>query len=639
MLTKEQLDEIIAKYNRGEDTGYTDEEYDALLEEYLKANGGESARPFNRQNQSAGVNAIVGTLPKCYGIQSAMRENQLSYEKWLSKKNLPPDTEVCVQAKFDGCSVAVDLLTGRFFTRGDYDNGESVDVTELFEQHMTQVKMCMALHRSSVAMKFEAILDRNIFYDMGFDKIYKRPRDFVSATITSRNVENAKYITLIPLRGYDEQGRQYIPSELCNDTFASLRTKANDFETIENFIKNILDDDASMSFTSFMYWTKDSILSGKYDVDGVVISPYKVYQNDGIYTDPDNEIAVKILYNVQKTKLLSVEYQFGKQGRITPVAILEPVYFGNVKVDHVTLSTMDRIMEMKLQHNDTVRVMYNIVPYLIDSEHDGDYPIQLPKRCPMCNSPLEFPSLRQVRCTNPDCCGLRLGSIVRFAEKMKMMGVSKGILQKLYAHGVITSIPDMLRLKPEQFNKLPGFGDVSANNIVKSIRDSSTNVSVTRCLGALPITDISEETWKIIVKTIGEGLVISELRAGTFVDLMVNFGYIPTVGDLKMRKIIDGYIQHRAEIQEILSLVTFKQAGPAPWKEHMGRVCLTGTRDEEITKALEDSGYEVGGFSKDCVFVVIPYEGFTSAKTEKAKELGIPVYTIEYVKWHEIKPF
>lgn len=621
MVTKEELDRYIEAYSKGHPL-ISDEEYDALLEEYLRANGGESARPFNRQSQSSGVNALVGTLPKCYGVNNTMRENQLSYEQWLGKKSFS-EVDVCLQPKFDGCSVAVDFTTGRFFTRGDYDNGESVDVTTLFAQHMQVIKMYAK--PGTVAMKFEAILSHDAYHDMGFDKVYKRPRDVVSATITSRNVENAAAITLVPLRGYDGNGRQYIPKALYK--FSScLFLRKDDFEGMNNFIKQRLDDDATIKF-----------LHGTYDIDGVVASPFT--DVDGtIYTNPDNEIAIKILFNVEKTKLLSVEYQFGKQGRITPVAILEPVKFGNITVDHVTLSTLERVLELKLQHNDTVRVMYNIVPYLIDSEHDGDYPIQLPTKCPICGCQLDFPTLRQVRCTNPQCTGLRLGSIIRFAEKMRMVGVSKGIISKLYDEGIVRSIPDLLKLQASQISRVPGFGDVSANNIVSSIRDKSTNVPVARCLGALPITDTSEETWKVVVAAVGSETVIDSMKSGTFVDEIMSVGYIPTVGDLKLRKIIDGYIQHADEIKEILGLISF-QSGPTQWKEHMGRVCLTGTRDAEIIQALEDSGYEVGGFSKDCKFVVIPYEGFTSAKTEKAKELGIPVYTIEYVKWHHIKPF
>ena len=65
-------------------------------------------------------------------------------------------------------------------------------------------------------------------------------------------------------------------------------------------------------------------------------------------------------------------FQFGKTGKITPVAIVEPVKFcdGKRTVDHITVSTLDRVNEMNLRKGDTVRVMYNIVPYLLYSAQD-----------------------------------------------------------------------------------------------------------------------------------------------------------------------------------------------------------------------------------------------------------------------------
>ena len=61
-ISKEELDRIISLYNQGLDTGYTDEEYDRLLEDYLKEHGGESARPYNNMSQTKSVNRLVGTL-------------------------------------------------------------------------------------------------------------------------------------------------------------------------------------------------------------------------------------------------------------------------------------------------------------------------------------------------------------------------------------------------------------------------------------------------------------------------------------------------------------------------------------------------------------------------------------------------
>ena len=138
MVTKEELDKYLKAYQEGHPL-ISDEKYDELLEEYLSVNG-ESSRPFTRQKQSDSVNDIVGTLPKVYGVRNAMRDNQTTFDDWIKKKCLNTNDSVLVQPKFDGCSVAFDFETERFFTRGDYDNGESVDVTDLFKSKMQKIK-------------------------------------------------------------------------------------------------------------------------------------------------------------------------------------------------------------------------------------------------------------------------------------------------------------------------------------------------------------------------------------------------------------------------------------------------------------------------------------------------------------------
>jgi DNA ligase (NAD+) len=632
MLTKEELEEIIRKYNQGLDTGYTDEEYDALLEEYLKTYG-ESNRPFNRNKQSDSVNDIVGTLPKVYGVQKAMRDNQTTYRELVEKRGMTGD--ICLQPKFDGCSVAVDFTTGRFFTRGDYDDGTSVDVTDVFADHLSIIKKYASYPgNGTTAMKFEAIMSSEAFHANDFDKHYRRARDFVAATITSRNTEMARWITLIPLRGYWNK-HQYIPRALTDDGLC-LFCRVDDYTGIESFIKDRLDAGATVQFNGQTY-----------AIDGVVASPIELTDEgdddiDVVFTEPSKEIAIKILYNVKKTKLITVEYQFGKQGRITPVAILEPVQFDTITVDHATLSTVDRVLELKLRHNDTVNVMYNIVPYLIDSDHDGDVPIQIPKNCPICGSPLTFMTLRQVRCSNPDCKGLRLGAIIRHAEKMKMVGLGAGVITKLYDAGIVTKIEDLyeLRYASESIQSLPGFGHQSYWNILTSINDAVKNATLSRFLGALPFNDISEETWKSIMTVISEEVIITTMIDGTFPKTIMSVnGYIPSVGELKIRKIIDGYLRNKDEIISLMRWIPNQLKQTKRSTNTKGKIAMTGTRDPELTKALEASGYEVGSFTKDCVALIVPSEDFTSAKTEKAKELGIKIYTIEQANQLLVEPF
>ena len=627
-VTKEELDKYIKAYNEGNPI-ISDEKYDELLEEYLREHG-ESNRPFTRQKQSNSVNDIVGTLPKVYGVRNAMRDNQTTFDDWIKKKDLNTNDVVLVQPKFDGCSVAFDFETERFFTRGDYDNGESVDVTDLFKNQISKIKSYA--YKGTNAMKFEAILSHEYFNDenMGIYAAYKRPRDFVSATITSRRVECADIITLIPLRGYIN-GKQYIPPNCFNTITCSCYY---DQDRIENFIANLLSAGATTQFEGMTY-----------SVDGVVASVIKEF--DEIY--PDKEVAIKILYNVKQTKLKNIEYSVGKQGRITPVAILEPVMFDNITVDHVTLSTLDRVASLNLKYNDTVNVMYNIVPYLIDSEGDGDLPVQIPDKCPVCGSKLEYITLKQVRCNNPNCRACKIGAIVRHVNKMKMYGLSEGIVTRLFDEGIIYSISDIYHLRDwdETIPGLDGFGLKSYHNILDSINESVKKATLAQFLGSLPINDTDEKTWKQIINIMGEDKVIDLFRRRMFIEGLMQVGYIHGVGEIKIRKIIDGIRKNEQEIYDLMSWIpdklykkTKKPLGDTPPYDYAGKIAMSGTRDSDVKEGLEFSGYEVqDNLTKDCVGLIIPSKDFTSSKVNKAKEWGIKIYTLEETKEFLIHPF
>lgn len=620
-ITKEQLDHYIEMYHKGSPL-ISDEEYDVLLEQYVKEHG-ESSRPFTRQKQSNAVNDIVGTLTKCYF--RPMHQNQIFYKDYIAKKQW--NFNMCLQPKFDGCSVAYDVASNRFFTRGDYDNGESLDVTKLFfSTHIPQVSS--HLIEGTTAMKFEAIISEESFIKakQEMQKNYKRARDMVSAILTPpyNYAYFAKYITLIPLRGY-ANGKQFIPEYLKN---LCVIEYVRNYNTIEAFVKGLLNDGARVRFE------RDT-----FAIDGVVVSEILDQSNNPV-VNPENECAIKILTNVKETKLASIDYQFGKQGRITPVAILEPVQFENVTVDHVTLSTLQRVVDMQLRHNDTVRIMYNIVPYFLESYHDGDYQIPVPDKCPICGAKLDYLSYKLVRCSNPHCKGLKIGAIIRHAEKMKMVGLGEGVITKLYDNEFVMCIADLydLRKWDDCIAQTPGFGWTSYENMVKSVDKALHEATLPQFLGALPFNDTDEKTWKQILTEIDAEKIIISMRDGTLPELLMEFGYIPNVGTLKIQKIVDGYLRHKEEFQTLMDLTKeLKQVDYSYGKAR--KICMTGTRDADLIQALTECGYEVGGWTNDCECVIVPSHDFTSAKTEKAKAKGIPIYTIKEAYDHLVKPF
>ena len=607
-VTKEQLDEYIKAYSEGHPL-ISDEAYDVILEEYVKEHG-ESSRPFSRDTQSTAVNDIVGSLTKAMGVETPMRPGQETYVSWKNKKKIDDKALIFVQPKFDGGSVALDLETMELFTRGDYDNGESENVTEVFKYHKIKeiAEWIKSEYRDAVSMKFECIMKRDVYYAHEFDKQYKRPRDAMSAILHRRDPELAKCLTLIPLRVLDKDG-MYV--ELAGYDFVELN--ADEYENIQIFIDNLLNDSAQVD---------------GYDCDGVVVS---VINRDTGYIQ--NEVAIKILNMVEETKLLDVKYQIGTSGRVTPVCILEPVKFENVTVDHCTLSNVDRLASLGLKYNDTVRIMYNIVPYFIDSRHDGTSPIPMIEKCPICGHPYDMRFIKTLTCLNPDCISKKLGGIVRYCKFMKMMGVAENTINDLWDAGLVKDIRDLYTITVDKIKNIKGYKDKSAENIIKSIDKASTNVPVERWLGSLPITNISTMTWKKIISASYEDvnkfvIMMKEYLTpeDMLADLRIPFG----VGEKTMNKIAEGIRLHWEVIKDLVNNNCIRFKTDVVKKNTNGiKIGMSGTRDPELTKYLTDKGYEVIDYNNSCNILVIPYEGFTSSKVQKAMEKGKTIVTVE----------
>lgn len=608
-ITKEYLDELTKAWSRGEPI-VSDFEFDKLLEEYVSEHGDE-ARPFLRVKQSDDVNNVVGTLMKVFGCTKSIIPNRPIFTDWLRKKNINENTTIIVQQKLDGVSVAYDIKSNKYFTRGDYDNGESVDVSELFK-HRNLDKLYT---KGQTAVKFEAIMSTENFINSGLNKKYKRPRDVVSATITSRNKEYADMITLFPLREYID-GEQCISSELNN---IAVVTNAGNTLVIQSFIDKLLNDGAKF---------KPFGDNNSYECDGVVVSVLDKF-DEGSHACGE-EVAIKILNMKKETKLIKVEFQFGKSGRITPVAIVEPIMFDGITVDHVTISTIDRLVSLQLKYNDTLEIMYNIIPYLIDSKHDGDVPIQFPKKCPICGEEFDLSTLSIVRCKNPNCIGLKLGAIIRYCQKMKMMGLSEGILSKLYNEGLIKSISDLYKLTVNDIKDMDRFGEKSAQNIINSIKQSSTNVQLHKFIGAFPMDDIGDKTWLTLLNYIGNNdIELLELEQILKI-LEYDKIKIKCIGDITRIKMINGLKNNINEMIKCLSYIKFENFDMyGKPKSSKGIVSMTGTRDTELTKYLTDKGYTIDSFTKRTIVLVIPNKEFTSSKVEKALQMNIPIYTIE----------
>lgn len=627
-VTKEELDKYIKAYSEGNPL-VSDEEYDLLCEEYVKEHG-ESSRPFNRNKQSSSVNDVVGTLSKLYGIKTPMRQGQKTYiEHFYNKHRLNPNIKIFLQAKFDGCSVAFDFKTERFYTRGDYDNGESVDVTELFQSKLPQMyKLNKSFDDTLKSAKFEFIMPLRVYYDL-FKDDYKRPRDAASAALTSRNIDTCKMCTLIPLRMYDNENRMFVMYDI------GMEYKANEFDLMQHFIDLI----SEHAFT-FNYVINNEEEPDLYQVDGVVVSvineirneDYEYTYDEGIQIDPELEAAIKIINVTQKTKLINIEYQYGSTGMITPVAIFEPVMFDNVEVDHASLANIARVINEGFRYEDTVEIMYNIVPYLVKTYNDGKARIPVPTHCPICGMALEILNDGStVRCINPDCTGRRIGSIANYCRDIGAMGISESTISKLMEHGLIYSIADLYSLTKSDIAELPRFGDKSAENIINSIKRASTNISLPRFLGAFPINNVRSTTWETILRAIK----MDDLRLRDYAVLSCDMLIeeiiqtpIKNIGAATKRNIVEGLKQNWKDIIRTMADVTFEHFDLTD-KQYKEIITLTKFHDKQFIKDLLNAGYDVRDWSQNTTLLIIKDETSHSNTVDKALAAGIPIYTWE----------
>ena len=631
-VTKEELDRYNKAYMEGKSL-IPDDEFDRLQEEYIREHG-EQSRLYTRTQQTGTVNVLTSTLPKVYGIHETMRPEQKSYVEWVESNGFDQNTKIIVQPKFDGCSIAFDAKEKRFFKRGDYDNGESEEVTNIFDKHFfigrdRVEKMCDGC-------KFEMIMGDAV-YQEGY-KNYETARDAAVAymrgcqfTPNYDSRDSFFILTLVPLRELID-GKQYVAPFLKT---ISMETTVSDYDSIQRFINDILSNGASVDLN--MVWTDRISRCDNYKCDGVVVSVLN--EDESIM----KEIAIKILHDVHDAKLVDIEYQLGNTGKITPVAKISPTLFADGKrtVTSITLSTIDRVQKMVLRHNDTVRVMYNIVPYLIDSKHDGDIPFSIPTKCPICGYKLDLSHPETVRCLNPECSGRKIGDITRYVIKMRMLGISKATISNLYDAGVITCISDLYKITKEDIMRVDGYKDKSAENIINTIRNASNDVPVSRWLGALPFKDIDAKTWDIVLNTtFGNDEMRKSNMIQGYLDMEdpeefiyeVMSGYFDGIGDAKTRAITEGWLKNFNEMQTIIDHITFRITTVSKPSISLGGVTFTGCRDAELAKTLSEKGYDVIDFSTKTKILIVPNKDYNNNKTAKAKTMGIPIYTIDDVK-------
>ncbi len=494
----------------------SDYDFDALLRELQ--NMEESYPQFDDVNsptkrvgsdKSNGFESVKHRYPML-SLSNTYSQDELSDFCRKIEEELEREVQYVCELKFDGTAICIIYENGKLLkavTRGDGSSGD--DVTENVRTiNSVPLELIGSGYpnyfevRGEILMPYSSFDRLNAERELNDEQPFANPRNAAAGTLKLQNS------SIVAKRSLDCFIYNILGEELPyrNHYENTLQLKEWGFKVSEQM--------KLCSSVSEVWSYVESIdkmrVELPYATDGVVIkvNKYDIQKQLGSTAKaPKWSVAYKFKAEQALTKLLSVDFQVGRTGAITPVANLEPVQLAGTTVKRASLHNSDQITLLDIRVGDMVYVEKGgeIIPKITEVELSmrsaGSHTFEYITNCPECNTPLvKFEGEAKSYCPNQGGCAPQiLGRIEHFVARkgMNIDGLGGETIVLLHNNGLVNNIADLYSLHHDQLVSLPRLGAKSADNIVKGI-ENSLNIPFARVLFALGIRFVGETTAKYI---------------------------------------------------------------------------------------------------------------------------------------------
>ncbi|WP_298929864.1 NAD-dependent DNA ligase LigA [uncultured Ramlibacter sp.] len=376
-----------------------------------------------------------------------------------------------------------------------------------------------------------------------------------------------------------------------------------------------------------------------FDIDGVVykVNSFALQRQLGFVTrEPRWAVAHKYPAQEQLTRVLGIDVQVGRTGKLTPVARLDPVFVGGTTVSNATLHNLFELRRKGARIGDTVVVRRagDVIPEVVGvvaAARPAYVPnFRMPRACPVCGSAVvrEKGEVNH-RCSGGLFCGAqRKQAILHYAQRraLDIEGLGEKLVDQLVEGNAIKVLPDLYRMGLSALAALDRMAEKSAQNVLAAL-ESSKQTTLPRFLYGLGVRHVGEATAKDLARHFGKLDAIMDAGVEQLLE-------VPDVGPIVAESIHTFFQQpHNREVVEQLRAcgVHWEEGEPAaraPQPLAGKTVVLTGTLPtlsrEEAKEKLEALGAKVAGsVSKKTDYVVAGAEA--GSKLDKAVALGVPV--------------
>ncbi|MDR0994775.1 MAG: NAD-dependent DNA ligase LigA [Tannerella sp.] len=548
--------------------------------------------------------------------------------------------EMVTELKYDGLSISLTYEKGllvRAVTRGDGEKGD--DVTANIRTIRSIPLRVHGDYPESFEVRGEVLLPWKEFERLNKEReaqeepLFANPRNAASGTLKQQDP------AVVAARRLDAYFYYLLGEDLPADTHYANLEKARSWGFKVSTNMRICRSSEEV-FDYLAHWEEER-KNLPVATDGAVLKVNSLRQQRNLgFTakSPRWAIAYKFPAERVRTRLLSVSFQVGRTGAVTPVANMEPVRISGSTVKHATLNNADFIEKLDLHLGDQVFVEKGgeIIPKIIEVDTAARDPqlgekVRFVTTCPECGTPLVRAEGEAVfYCPNEWACPPQIkGKITHFVTRHAMdIGLGPETVEDLYEAGYIKNAADLYRLRAEDLLRLPGWQQKSVQNLQDSL-EQSKSVPFERVLYALGIRFVGETVARRLANTF---LSMDALRQASLEALT-------QVNDIGARiaQSVCAYFDSPANCEIVNRLKDYGLRMAVDEATLAGRsdklqgrsVVISGTftrhsRDEYKTLIEQHGGKNSSSVSGKTDFILAG-DNMGPAKLEKAQKLGIKI--------------
>ena len=541
----EQLRDILRwheyRYYVQNDPLISDAEYDVLFKILQKF---EQEHPAiitsDSPTQRVGVGlandfAKVEHLVPMLSLENSYNANDLlDWDRKARELSGLETIEYCVEPKFDGASISLiyenNLLT-RSATRGDGTVGDEITLNTKQIKSVPLSAKFSSYGIEQIEIRGEVLINKKNFKAYN-EKLmeegvppFANPRNAAAGSlrikdptvVSNRNLEVFLYHVSFTTNTEKTTTTSLFPSE---NSSLIQQPKSHSamlemlwelgFRSPKNELKVVKGINGVIKYIAEFEEKREEL---PYEIDGMVVkvNDLQLQEKLGMTSHhPRWAIAFKFKARQGTSKLLSVEFQVGRTGAVTPVAKIVPVMVGGVTVSSISIHNEEYIKEKDLMLGDTILIERSgdVIPQIVKSFAElrtGDETnIQFPKNCPVCDHELFKPAEEAVwRCINISCTAQVVERIIHFVSKdaMDIKSFGEANVRKFYDIGLLKGIPDIYRLDFGKIGQLEGFGKKSIDNLQTAI-ELSKSQPFHRLIFGLGIRYVGETTAKTLANAV-----------------------------------------------------------------------------------------------------------------------------------------